>query len=339
MFVDLFLQTVPQDWAEARTAQQLLHKSKRATEKTATAPSAIANLAPPLGLQKTILHLLEIGYDGFAISITISGDKLHRFQPFTVDFTEIQKRIASSDLPQSQMLRVHDPVFDLTGTFFQASRLTIETTSMSQLLDLNQSVLISKFYDVIAVRPGSQDEFSYLCKESDTVDVICIDGHCKLPFDPKLKDVEIALKRGVCFELSLQSSLRDPTTRRHFIANGSKIARLTRGKALMLNSGATNFLECRSPQDLASLGIMLGLTFEHARNATSAVWRRVIEHGGKTSFIQSLQLCFSLVLLFRCASCVCCSETKATADQYFSYMRSAHKKDDCRLRKMIFPFP
>ncbi len=285
MFMDLHVETQVKDWEGARASGA---GGSSGSGGGSAAGGELPSLLPQPPLQKTMLQLLELGYDGFAVSVAIEGGRLHRFKPFRVDFGEVRQQAEARGLldgrraPQSQCLRPYDPTVDVSDGFFHPLRLTIETSSMEHLVHLTPTSMLCKFFDIIAVKPGSQEEFAHLCHESQSVDVICIDTQGRLPFDLKLKDVDAAVARGLCFEVCVATALRDPQSRRHLIANGSKLVRLTRGgRHVMLNSGAADVLECRAPHDLANLGMLMGMTFEHSRNAVGAVWRRAIEHGAK----------------------------------------------------------
>ena len=286
MFVDLFVATHAKEWASARVVETAGGAVK--TDAVAGVPT----LAIPAAVRRALQHLLKLGFDGFALSVEVDGGRLHRFKPFRVSFNGIGGPASDDSTAahsvQSACLRPPNPRLPIdvaSEGFFHALRLTIESSSLEHLVHITPSSLICKFYDVVAVKPGSSEEFSFLCNECECVDVICIDSQARLPFDMRLKDVENAVKRGISFEVTVASALRDPQTKRHLIANGSQIVRLTRGgKHVMINSGAAEFLECRAPQDLANLGTLMGMSYEHSRNAVSTVWKRVLEHGGKVGW-------------------------------------------------------
>ena len=268
MYVDLHLATDISDWKVGPNARQ-------------NNDGGPAHLRPPLKVQKLVLHCLEVGFAGCAVAVTVPAEKLHRFRPFTIDFTEIRERVSTlPQLRQNTCLQVHDPSVDTSNGFVAASRLTIESSSLDQLQSLIPSSLVNQFYDLIAIKPSSQAEFSFLCNECRCVDIICIETQTRLPFEMRLKDIEHAVRRGIVFELSIASALRNPQSRRFLIANAGKISRLTRGKNIILSSGAASFLESRSPHDLANLGKLFGMTPEHARNGVLTVWRKARQHGG-----------------------------------------------------------
>ena len=194
MLIDLHIETEVKDWAAAR----------QATAGAGT-DGRVQRLVPPTAVQKVLLHTLLLGFDGFALSLTVDGSRLHKLRPFHVDFDLVAQQAREQGGIQSNTLRPSDPAATIhpIGGFLHVLRLTIETSSMEHLIQLTPSSMICKFYDVIAVKPGSQEEFAFLCNESQSVDVICIDTVGRLPFDPKLKDVDAALKRGISFEVCL----------------------------------------------------------------------------------------------------------------------------------------
>jgi ribonuclease P/MRP protein subunit RPP1 len=63
----------------------------------------------------------------------------------------------------------------------------------------------------------------------------------------------LAQERGIHFELSYSSSLRDASSRRHLFANLLSLLRLTKGRNLVLASAATKEMELRAPWDVINL--------------------------------------------------------------------------------------
>ena len=76
-----------------------------------------------------------------------------------------------------------------------------------------------------------------------------------------------AVARGVLFELCYSGMLREPASRRQFLANASALVRATGGDALLLSSGALLAFDLRGPHDVANLGSLFGLSREAAERA------------------------------------------------------------------------
>ncbi|CAN0391500.1 unnamed protein product, partial [Scytosiphon promiscuus] len=74
------------------------------------------------------------------------------------------------------------------------------------------------------------------------------------------------------------SSVTDSSARRYLIGNCQALVTCTRGRGIILASGADNWLLSRSPHDVANLGQLFGLSQEQALRAVSdtplAVLRR-----------------------------------------------------------------
>ena len=60
-------------------------------------------------------------------------------------------------------------------------------------------------------------------------------------------------------------TLRDELGRRFAFANAAALTRGTRGKGIILSSGARQAFELRGPYDVANLGTLFGLTETHAK--------------------------------------------------------------------------
>jgi len=64
---------------------------------------------------------------------------------------------------------------------------------------------------------------------------------------------------GVYFEVDFASALRDPTARRYVIQNAIEISRLTRGRGIVMTSGARTVPEVRGPYDLEVFARAVGV--------------------------------------------------------------------------------
>lgn len=122
------------------------------------------------------------------------------------------------------------------------------------------------------------------------VDLIALDLGRRLPFRLRPASLQAAVKRGLHFELCYASALRDEASRRNFFANATGVefcfpfahcthwrlqtdacthaaalCRATRGRGVILSSGARSAFELRGPYDAMNLGALLGLTEQQAK--------------------------------------------------------------------------
>ncbi len=70
------------------------------------------------------------------------------------------------------------------------------------------------------------------------MDIIALELHQRLPFKLKPALLKPALVRGVHFEVCYAPALREPSARRHLFANAQALVRATRGRNIILSSGA-----------------------------------------------------------------------------------------------------
>ena len=97
------------------------------------------------------------------------------------------------------------------------------------------------------------------------VDIISLDLGRRLPFRLKAKILAPALDRGVMLEISYACCLRDETSRQLLFSNAAALARATRGKNIILSSGARSAFELRSPYDAMNLATLFGLPMRLAK--------------------------------------------------------------------------
>ncbi|KAM5244009.1 ribonuclease P protein subunit p30 isoform 2-T2 [Hipposideros larvatus] len=118
------------------------------------------------------------------------------------------------------------------------------------------------------------------------VDLVCITVTEKLPFYFKRPPINVAIDRGVGFELVYSPAIKDSTMRRYTISNALNLMQVCKGKNVILSSAAERPLEIRGPYDVANLGLLFGLSESDAKAAVSTHCRAVLLHGEtrKTAF-------------------------------------------------------
>nr|XP_002129371.1 ribonuclease P protein subunit p30-like [Ciona intestinalis] len=141
--------------------------------------------------------------------------------------------------------------------FQQYSRITIELCELGDLHKV-RDVLSTGLYDIIAVLPRTDRLFHSACTELH-IDIICIDGSEKLPYLPKHATVQAAISRGINFEVCYAPMIRDTTMRRLTINNVQRLVESSKGKNLILSSGALHQMEMRGPYDVANLSTLFGI--------------------------------------------------------------------------------
>jgi len=98
----------------------------------------------------------------------------------------------------------------------------------------------------------------------------------------------LAIERGIHFEFTYGSAIRDASSRRYLFSNVLSLLRLTRGRNLVLSSalgasrgggsGGEQLLDLRAPWDVINLAVMLGIEASVAKATVSAHARAVLLH-------------------------------------------------------------
>jgi hypothetical protein len=86
------------------------------------------------------------------------------------------------------------------------------------------------------------------------------------------------VQAGLVFEIDIAPAIRDASLRQYLIANATSLLRLTRGKGVLLTSGARSVLELRAPIDLAAIASLVGLDRERAMTAMRETPAAVLRH-------------------------------------------------------------
>ncbi|XP_017157181.1 ribonuclease P protein subunit p30 isoform X2 [Poecilia reticulata] len=99
-----------------------------------------------------------------------------------------------------------------------------------------------------------------------------------LAIQPTTEKLFHAIDRGVVFEVSYASALRDSTMRRYTIANAVCLMESCKGKNVIVSSAAEKALELRGPYDIVNLGALFGLSDADSKEAVSSTCRAVLLH-------------------------------------------------------------
>ncbi|KAL5765971.1 hypothetical protein ACOSP7_016588 [Xanthoceras sorbifolium] len=226
---------------------------------------------------KIVIKAMELGYTGIAYNRTIKGVMSDRDRCSIPLLTlssvlKIAPSLSSSVGFHRNFLGVPRAA---SSPFRQYTRLTVCADTVAQCQVLNAGNPVLKTYDLVAVKPLNQSAFDHACEKAE-VDIISIDFAEKLPFRLKLPMVKAAIERGVCFEITYSNLIIDLQARRQMISNAKLLVDWTRGKNLILSSGAPSVNELRGPYDVSNLSSLLGLSMERAKAAVSKNCRTLI---------------------------------------------------------------
>lgn len=152
-------------------------------------------------------------------------------------------------------------------------RVTVKS-GFRQLLNCEK---LSEF-DLIAAQPNDEEDF-HTCATDADIDVIALKLEQKSIMRLRLNVVQEAIRRGIYFEIRLAPALRDVAARRYLIGNATTLLRATKGKHLILSSGARDAFETRSPYDMINFACVLGLSQQQAYDALVRNPAEALRHG------------------------------------------------------------
>lgn len=159
----------------------------------------------------------------------------------------------------------------------QLSRITITADDTTQAQTITSGNEILRAFDIVAVCPGTSQVFSFVCKQAD-VDLICLDFTHKFNYPLNKKLLDIAVKRGINFEILYSPLITSPASRRMILATCRTLIKYLHGKHIVLSSGAETMSQLRGPMDVVNMGEVLGLTKEQAIQAISENCANVLRH-------------------------------------------------------------
>ncbi|OXB60519.1 hypothetical protein ASZ78_002150 [Callipepla squamata] len=186
--------------------------------------AGFADLNVPLGAdRKAVQSLLEaaayLGYSAVALN-------------HVIDFKEKKQEIAKPVSPSELFPSL--PIVQGTSKRLKVlTRLTLVVSDPSHC-----NLLVSTL--------------NIACTTLD-VDLVCINVTEKLPFYFRRPPVNMAIDRGICFELLYTPAIKDSTMRRYTISNAISLMQICKGKNVIISSAAERPLELRGPYDVANL--------------------------------------------------------------------------------------
>ncbi|KAI9024757.1 ribonuclease P/MRP protein subunit RPP1 [Hyaloraphidium curvatum] len=217
--------------------------------------------------------LADFGYGIVALNYTIEGRLPQTLanpikpvngesakRPFQLDSLATQKPDSAARRPR----------------IYQLSRLTVVSEDLSHTHGFNNNAAFSQF-DILSIQPQTEKMFQQACSTLE-VDIITLDMTSRLPFNLKHTTVGLAIARGVHFEITYSSSLRDANARRYLLSNAANLVRVTRGKNIIVSSQAQKALEVRGPYDVANLCTLFGMNQALGKQAISTNARSVVLH-------------------------------------------------------------
>ncbi|KAK5630473.1 hypothetical protein RRF57_006188 [Xylaria bambusicola] len=239
----------------------------------------------PAELERTLRFSASLGYDVVAVNHTIGG--------------QIPANLTKDTLPSFELPVSSSPSKPKLPTVLR--RATVVLTEPAQHHRLPQ---LASAYDILAVRPQTDDAFSAACQSLNDISIISLDMTVRQPFTFRPKPCMFAVSRGIRFEVCYSQVLQGPVpahvlgpkgnkdwnsgysggadarARAAFIGNVSSLIRATRGRGIVISSEAQSVLGLRGPADVMNLLHVWGLPADRAKEGLSVLPRSVVVNEG-----------------------------------------------------------
>lgn len=188
-----------------------------------------------------------------------------------------------------------DLPFDLPSTLRVLRRCTLE---IDELPPNHRLQALAAEFDILALRPTNEKSLLGACG-CQHCDIISLDLTQRFETHYKMKQLSLAYDLNIMFEIAYAPAIlaSESNVRRTVISNATQIIRNSRGRGIVLSSGASKAHGCRGPADIVNLAAVWGLGQERGKeaiekNARSVVvsgaikrssWRGVVDivHGGE----------------------------------------------------------
>ncbi|EEA05254.1 RNase P subunit p30 family protein [Cryptosporidium muris RN66] len=165
---------------------------------------------------------------------------------------------------------------DISSEFLQLRRLTIIFDNNDVIPYINAlckgscneatdgwsktlfSDIYQQNYDLIALRPTTQATFISAISSSDC-DIISLDlcSNPRLPFVMRRAQLNLAISRGIFFEIDVGPALSNTNYRKNLCCNLLNFARYIPTKHILITSSSSNIMDLRGPLDLSNLASTL----------------------------------------------------------------------------------
>lgn len=234
----------------------------------------------PAELANTLAMSAELGYDVIALDHVYHGAI-----PSTIVCPLGEALKASIDSSSSSS----------TSTTRSPRVLHRATVVISDLTINHRLSAIAAAYDLVAVRPTNEKAFQAACLSMAEPSLISLDLTTYFPFYFKHRTCMAAVRRGVHFEVCYSQALRgggdssdkagSARARALFIANLTGLIRATRGRGIVVSSGAlmkggSGPFELRGPADVVNLLAVWGLPPDRGTEAMAALPRSIVANEG-----------------------------------------------------------
>lgn len=152
------------------------------------------------------------------------------------------------------------------------NRLTVVYSDPSVTHVISRSQNAKKFH-VIAALPTTEAAMQHACQTFQGDFITYNSGTMKIRLTRKF--YYLAVRRNMFFEIKYSPVIIDSNHRRSTISRAQQYHMMGKSKGIIISSEATDRFHIRSPADIASLGLIFGLSEEQAKGAISSMGRKL----------------------------------------------------------------
>lgn len=230
---------------------------------------------------ETAIAAFESGFDAIVLNYVCTG-RPDKGDPGIPDafvesiYRAIDDRATASGA-RIAALRVLNPARPRMRVY---KRLTMVIEEKAQAQGLGQqSTYLTKAYDVIAVSTQNDAVFQEVFTALDVIDIVSID--IRAGFVLKRKVLNTIASKGIKLEIAVAPALGSDNLRCGLVSKGLELIYETSAgrRGVIIASGAASPVETRSPQDLANMGVVFGMSPETAYSAVSTSVEAMIVRG------------------------------------------------------------
>ncbi|KAL0079827.1 RNase P subunit p30-domain-containing protein [Phycomyces blakesleeanus] len=206
---------------------------------------------------------------------------LERLERILARVSSFQKATIALNQTITNNLKITEPLKPISPEKFknvqQLTRVTLIIEDSKTNYQLSSSNSCNSLIDILAVKPTHVDICKHAC-QSYEVDLISIDLSQRKVL-PGYVSAQVAITRGIFFEICYTQGNRDVKKRSTFYSNAKRLVETTRGKNLIISSEALRALEIKRPSDLRVLGLLIGMTEDQIEAAVSYNYVRLLRKG------------------------------------------------------------
>ena len=138
------------------------------------------------------------------------------------------------------------------------TRLTLCLEDQATIYKVMQNPVL-KEYDLMAVEPLNDKILNQISSGSLEPDVVTFDLSQRLPVDMKRANLKLPISRGVCFEICFTQAFTGQSSRANTFSSAQLLVDKTKGKNVIISSGAKTCINMRGPYDAAAIGLLFGM--------------------------------------------------------------------------------